>query len=1685
MENMVISHRMELVNFGLHTDDEIKSLSVKEITNPTTFDQFLHPTIGGCYDPALGPTERNEVCATCGATSANCCGHVGHIRLPLPVFNPTHFKTMYQILQSSCFKCHRFVFSTLESHLFLNKMRLVDHGLVTQVEELQEYSQSFMTEPEEMVEEMITAYTDKLIASDCEDKQIWTVKNQQACQHNLMQNFTKDHMMVRGTACKYCRLSWKGVKQENFSRLIILGAQKKKTRQGKGENVKNIEKSKSQETQLQDIVETVEQTELLALDARNHMRKLWCNDENFLKSMYRFLGKSKAEYPTDIFFIQTLAVLPSKFRPIARMRDKSFENPMTANYCRVLDDCKVLESLLDKMVQKELTTETSDLQEMDILNSKYTEINVALHKSWQSMQAHVNCLIDSSLDRLSKEKHPGIKQLLEKKEGLFRKHMMGKRVNFAARTVITPDPCISTNEIGIPEVFATKLTFPQPVTPWNEEELRQAVLNGPNKHPGACYVETEDGHKIILKADRTQREAVANQLLTPSKGKDGIYGTKTVLRHLKNGDMLMMNRQPTLHRPSIQGHRARVLPGLKTMRLHYANCKAYNADFDGDEMNAHYPQSEHARAEAQILSCTDNQYLVPKDGKPLAGLIQDHMIAGVSLTIRGRFFNRYDYCRLIYSALVDKSGPIVMLPPCMIKPHRLWSGKQVLSTVLINVFPEDRKLLNMSGKSKIPEKSWIKDKRKAFSLSHQALFHGEMGESNVIIRNGELLCGVLDKGHYGSTPYGLVHCCYELYGGKIAGKLLTCLGRLFMNSVQLTGFTLGVEDILVTKKGNKRRKKIIQESLTCGNKVAAKAFGLSDDPEEFVLGKRMVDAHFSSDISQLRGLDISMKEQTDEIQNQIVKACMDKNLEKTFPENNLELMVKSGAKGTTVNSMQISCLLGQIELEGHRPPPMLSGRTLPSFLPYDTGPRAGGFVSGRFLTGIKPQEYFFHCMAGREGLVDTAVKTSRSGYLQRCLIKHLEGIMVNYDFTVRDSDGSIIQFYYGEDGLDICKSGFLNEKQFPFLIENRNLSENQHNFKVDKSVRKLEKKILRWQKKNPDTEKKHVSGFLKFCASQSDSILNGNNVPKENAPKVMGDAWRDLGEKMKRKFNKNVGHCLDPVQAKFRPHEKKGVISEKISKAIRTYTQSALFDAISDLDFHGMMNEKIEKSFAEPGDAVGLLSAQSIGEPSTQMTLNTFHFAGRGEMNVTLGIPRLREILMTASKQIKTPNMDIPVFNLREVRKQAKDLQRKFNKVALSDVLEGIRIVEQLSVKKHDRSDRCRIFKVNFKMLPPSCYTQFYATPHSILHFFEKNYIGRLSYIIKSKINHLSKSQLLSMEKVKEASNLPENMDNNDIEPVPIDDGDGEQVSENGDIDAAADKLQKKQQEELEYEDEEEVEEEDVEENVFDLQGNSEDQNEDKGVADDVQSEETRPAQEKKTGSSKKLYQLRVSNVIASHDSVIHYDFDSKKERWCEVTFKYPIHNSKIDLRTIIEDDVRKTVIHEVSDIGKCLLGEQKGPNGPQLHFKTEGVNIQEVYKYAEILDLKQLYTNNIHTISQVYGIEAANRAIIKEIVSVFGAYGIEVDYRHLSLVADYMTFEGSYKPFNRMAFTSSASPFQKMTFETTVSFLVKACMNASTDHLKSPSAQLVTGRLASCGTGAFELLQPLKVQCADVNSEL
>nr|XP_033807728.1 DNA-directed RNA polymerase I subunit RPA1 isoform X1 [Geotrypetes seraphini] len=1709
------------VSFGMYSTEEIRKLSVKAITNPRYLDNVGNPAVNGLHDLALGPSDFREVCSTCAQDFNSCPGHLGHIELPLTVYNPLFFDRLYILLRGSCFNCHMLTCSRAVVHLLLNQLKLLETGELQSVYELEGVLHRFLEENPDAsgneIQEELDRFTCELLQKNPVGIESSHVKNVCECRSRLIGEFWKSHMKAK--RCPHCKTGKSVLRKEHNSKLTItypsnVHKTPRKGREGMAQQPEGID-----ETQLG------QRGYLTPNTAKEHIMALWENEGFFLSHFFAGLetsGNCEADFGPDMFFLDLVVVPPSRYRPMNCLGDQMFTNGQTVNLQAVVKDAGTIQKLLALMAQKQqlnpqlLETETEvENQHSESMDHAFLSmipgqtLTEKLYNAWIQLQSHVNIVFDSDMDKLKTDKYPGIRQILEKKEGLFRKHMMGKRVDYAARSVICPDMYINTNEIGIPMVFATKLTYPQPVTPWNVQELRHAVMNGPNVHPGATMVINEDGSRTALSStNQSQREAVAKQLLTPSTGTH--KGLKIVSRHVKNGDILLLNRQPTLHRPSIQAHRARILPGEKVLRLHYANCKAYNADFDGDEMNAHFPQSELGRAEAYMIACTDEQYLVPKDGKPLAGLIQDHMVSGASMTIRGRFFTREQYMELVYRGLMDKNGRVKTLMPAIIKPYPLWTGKQVVSTLLINVIPENHIPLNLSGKAKINGKAWVKEPPRAVPGFNP----DSMCESQVIIRKGELLCGVLDKAHYGSSVFGLIHCCHELYGGETSGKLLTCLARLFTAYLQLyRGFTLGVEDILVRPRADVKRQKIIEESTHCGTRAVRAAFSLPNTASTDEIRGKWQDAHLSKDQRDFNMVDLKFKEEVNYFSNKINKVCMPLGLHRHFPENNLQMMVQSGAKGSTVNTMQISCLLGQIELEGRRPPLMPSGKSLPCFEPYDFSPRSGGFVTGRFLTGIKPSEFFFHCMAGREGLVDTAVKTSRSGYLQRCIIKHLEGLVVQYDLTVRDSDGSVIQFLYGEDGLDIPKTQFLQPKQFPFIADNYEvIRKSKHLNEVlarmdTEHANKHFQSLKRWKAKNPTTLQKR-GAFLLFsqkkkarenALSQPGDLISGRDL----ATKQLLERWYAVDEKTESKYRRKTAHCPDPCLALYRPDIFFGSVSETFENKVNSYieeweTQDNQEYRRSELTLDRLktlLHLKWQRSLCDPGEAVGLLAAQSIGEPSTQMTLNTFHFAGRGEMNVTLGIPRLREILMAASANIKTPMMSIPVLNTKKALKKVKKLKKQLTRVCLADVLHKIDVQETFRVE--GKLSKCHVYQIKFHFLPYKHYQQEKCLkPDDILHYMETRFFKLLLETIKRRSTKLASFRTVSTQKVTRKDldddnrELQENMQQDDSEPEIAESGkivDGE--ADEGDADATEEKRKQKQEEEIDYESEEEegeeneesTEEEEEPSSLVNKSSSSAEQETESSLS--VTEESLPPAssaarseKRKSTSQTAGMSEQRINAVLDNYQAVEHYAYDTEEGLWCEITLKLPLIKVYFDISSLVVFLAQNTIIHDTRGITRCLLNETTNQHGEKEHvLNTEGINLPELFKYADILDLRRLYSNDIHAMARTYGIEAALRVIEKEIKDVFAVYGIEVDPRHLSLVADYMCFEGVYKPLNRFGMQSNSSPLQQMTFETSYKFLKEATLMGARDELRSPSACLVVGKVVKGGTGLFDLKQPLK----------
>ncbi|KAI9756426.1 MAG: hypothetical protein M4579_003848 [Chaenotheca gracillima] len=1686
------------VDFEFLSTEEIKALSVRKIQNPTTFDTLLNPVPGGLYDPALGAWGDHQ-CKTCNLRSHYCPGHAGHVELPVPVYHPTFMEQVLLLLRAKCNYCHHFKISRVENNLFVCKLKLVHHGLLSELEQIDEMhlsrkgsadtpdpSDSDESDEMEDLANLISrrnTFVKRAIRAAARSTrgssriQVKTEAMVEA-RRTIMKSFFV--ALGRSKKCSNCNGISPSYRKDRFVKIferalsrrdyaqmvqggfkltnamIVLNKQRNASQKSKppkdvdegivadldDEMDLDEEEEELPGSPADELAEEEAADELRGKDPQSETRNqrfinagevhaalslVFEKEQEVLSLVYNSRTNRRDTSPLtpDRFFIRALLVPPNTYRPEVNQGDGVVvEFPQNSLYKQILNQCESI-----NQIHKELTGVASE-ESGTVVRDRPRNLD-DLQESWIRLQDAVNSLLDrdrSPMQRLGQRVEDGIKQKLEKKEGLFRKNMMGKRVNFAARSVISPDPNIETNEIGVPPVFAKKLTYPEPVTTHNFFDLKEAVKNGPEKWPGAAAIENEMGQVMSLKSKTLEeRQALANQLLAPSS--TGLTGArnKKVHRHLNNGDIVLMNRQPTLHKPSMMAHRAKVLPGEKTIRMHYSNCNTYNADFDGDEMNMHFPQNEIARAEALQVADTDHQYLSATAGKPLRGLIQDHISMGLWMTNRDTFFDREEYQQLLYSCLRPENNHtttnrIETIRPAILKPKPLWTGKQVVTTILKNIKPASHPGLSLG------------------STSSTNMWDADSEESTVLFKDGELITGTLDKKQLGPTAGGLVHSIYETYGHTIAGKLLSVMGRLLTKFLNMRAFSCGMEDLILTEKGEVDRLEKLAGVRQIGLEVASKYIGLEDrqpthdDPTLLARLEAVI-----RDDDQQSGLDMVMNASTQALSSAVTQACLPAGLAKPFPKNQMQAMTNSGAKGTVVNANLISCNLGQQVLEGRRVPTMISGKTLPCFKPFDTDPRAGGFVTDRFLTGVRPQEYFFHSMAGREGLIDTAVKTSRSGYLQRCLIKGMEGLKVQYDDTIRDSDGSLVQFLYGEDGLDVTKQTHLRD--FKFIAEN----------------------------------------FF--------SLFEQLNVREEFQHIATDDAMEWNKTAMRKVKKTGQIDAMDPVLAHFSPSRFPYSTSEAFTAALKDYQDNNpdlllrdrkkdITGVVSKKSFEMVLNLKYLKSTVEPGEAVGIVAGQSIGEPSTQMTLNTFHLAGHSTKNVTLGIPRLREIVMTASANISTPMMTLymnPELQDADGERFAKAISR----LSMAEIIDRVTVNEKIA--KGTAYARAKIYQFKLDFFPAAEYREEYAIDiPEVARTLETRFVPLLQKTMRAELKKkdLERSNAVVTDAVPQvgesAGIIPDATSHPEAE---MDGGD----DEDEDDDATNAKQRANRAEAISYEAPDEGEEEIRE------QGRREttpEDMEDEGIGGsprpngvNASDEEDDEAEGKVSKQGRQNAKQRRIRIMERCEDVTGFEFDEDGGQYCTVTLEFAADTAKVLTLPLVESACRASIIQSVPGLGNCTLTKVKRPGGKEEDtvIETTGVNLSAMQQHTEVIDPHRISTNDIAAFLRHYGVEACRASIVREMSAVFGSHAISVDARHLSLIADMMTRGGGFAPFNRSALRSNASPLLKMSFETTVGFLKEALLEADSDLLDTPSARIVMGKLGTVGTGAFDVMMPVK----------
>ena len=909
----------------------------------------------------------------------------------------------------------------------------------------------------------------------------------------------------------------------------------------------------------------------------------------------------------------------------------------------------IIQNLAVPQVRPSVSVDSS-LRSQDDLTHQYNQIlktnrelksenitgasSTVTQSKFDNLQFNVATLMNNDLTsgRAHKKSGQPIKAIyarLKGKEGRVRGNLMGKRVDYSARSVISPDPNLQVDELGVPLSIAMNLTFPEVVTDLNIDRLKQLVSNGPTKYPGAKMIKSNDGKTVI---DLRYCKNTTDEHL--EKG-------YIVERHMQNGDYVIFNRQPSLHKMSMMGHRVHILP-YSTFRLNLSVTTPYNADFDGDEMNMHLPQSLESKAEIMNIMHVPKQIVSPQSNRPVMGIVQDTLIGCKLFTARDNFLN-YEQTMNIVMWIDDFD--IRNLPmPCIMKPQPLWSGKQIFSLIL----PEK---LNITR--------FREDTPKELSDKLNLI------DNFVQIKKGELIQGIICKKTVGASSGGIVHNIWTEVSPQKTIEFLGNCQKIINNFLLYTGWTVGISDIICDPETSEEVAKTLEKMKKNINDILLKAqIGKLDSQP----GKNMIDSFESMANAELN----SAREKAG--------VLVQKSL---LPKNHLKNMVSAGSKGNSTNISQIIAFVGQQNVEGKRIPFNFQSRTLPHFLKDDYKSESKGFVENSFLKGLTPQEFYFHAMGGREGIIDTAVKTSQTGYIQRRLVKALEDIMIKYDGTVRNSLGHLMQFLYGEDGM---AGEYIEDQKFETLkMDDKTLARNYKFIERDgddpEILINLPNDLSRFMEKSviDDLQRQDLSRIRFDLDAEFEQIKrdrdymrqnllvtgdNSINIPvniktiityAENDNNINIFSKSDLNPLIVLKKVKELKEELEIIKGKDKISVEGQECALTLFNMVLNYSLSTKNIIIKHrlnkkaFDFVcGEIKAKFEQAIVRPGEMVGSIAAQSIGEPATQMTLNTFHLAGVSSANVTLGVPRLKEVINIA-KKLNTPSMSIYLKDKNEL----------------------------------------------------------------------------------------------------------------------------------------------------------------------------------------------------------------------------------------------------------------------------------------------------------------------------------------------------------------------------------------------------------------------------------------------------
>jgi len=743
--------------------------------------------------------------------------------------------------------------------------------------------------------------------------------------------FTKTVYQILRFTCQKCnRIMLEELRPKFFDRLIL-----------PPQKCPHCKKKQKKVTFVKPYTYYQEKTELDPLKIRERFEKIPDKD---LKKLLNFKGGRPEWLILTLFSIPPVTVRPS----ITLEGGERSEDDLTH---KLVDIVRINQSLKDNI---------------DIGAPEFI-----LNDLWELIQYHVSTYYDNELTGTPLARHrsgralKGLIQRLKAKEGRIRGNLLGKRVNFSARTVISPDPKLSINEVGVPEVVAQELTIPLHITPLNISFAKSLIKN--NK---VNYVIRPDGRRVKVTIEN-KKEIF-----------DSIADGWAIDRQLQDNDIVLFNRQPSLHRVSIMAHRTKIVP-YHTFRINPSVCFPYNADFDGDEMNLHVPQTEEARAEASMLMEVQKNLISPKFGGPVIGLTLDQISGLYMLTDKDVVLSREEACQVLGSAGIDLPLP----------QKKEITGKELFTLLLpkgltMNYEAHAGKNYDISKEEKMKQDLWV------------------------VIKDGVLEAGRMDKRGMGSEDGRVLRKLEIMLESEDMRDFIDNAGRLGVAYLMKRGFSLGISDLDLPT----RVQSTINSEITDTQKDVDKIIKQFEKGEMRILPGLTPDESLETQILNTLANGVGKI-------SEIVRG----NIE----GSDIMIMASSGAKGSLINMTQMAAVVGQETIMGKRITRGYSNRTLSHIHRGDLSPKSRGFVARGFKQGLTPFEFFWNIMNGREGLMDKSLRTRKSGYMQRRLVNALQDLKVTEDKKTQNSEGKVVQFVAGEDGIDPSKSywGKLNIKE--------------------------------------------------------------------------------------------------------------------------------------------------------------------------------------------------------------------------------------------------------------------------------------------------------------------------------------------------------------------------------------------------------------------------------------------------------------------------------------------------------------------------------------------------------------------------------------------------------------------------------------------------------------------------------